>query len=102
MGVLGGTLSECYSRRGACSGHGSFHSPYPAIHMASLCRLDLDEAIGDFGEVKVIRVVKGLGVLDGMSCPYVFLLGGGSSLMGMGCGATSPTLVWWVVLVVPK
>ena len=45
MGVLGGTLSECYFLWGACSGHRSFHSPYPVIHMASLYRLDLDASI---------------------------------------------------------
>ena len=47
-GVLGGTLSECDFLWGAYSGHGSFHSPYPVIHMASLCRLDLDGAILGF------------------------------------------------------
>ena len=95
MGVLGGTLSECYFLWGACSGHGSFHSPYPAIHMASLCRLDLDGAIWDFCEVKGLGSLRGWACLMACHVRTVFVRWWVKSLTGTGCGSsTSPTLVW--------
>ena len=98
MGVLGGTLSECYFLWGACSGHGSFHSPYPAIHKASLCRLDLDEGyLGFFVRLRDLGSLRGLGV-----CLVTWHAMSVRWSHGFGVGSTSPTLVWGVVLVVPK